>query len=107
MPAHLTPKVPDRLKPAATERGTTLWDPTKRDPPQAHHQTKPQRSRTNTTNAHHHRAATTRTKLPPKPSHNRVKSPTIRMRRRISMSPVRTTTVEHRVSTTMTRQHWG
>ena len=59
MPAHLTPKVPDRLKPAATERGTTLWDPTKRDPPQAHHQTKPQRSRTNTTNAHHHRAATT------------------------------------------------
>ena len=42
-----------------TTHGRPKRDPTKRDPTQAHHQTEPQRSRTNTTNAHHHRAANT------------------------------------------------
>ena len=65
-----TPGVPDQLRPTAESpptntrrapqhKGTPKGTPHQRDPTQAHHQTEPQRSRTNTTKAHHHRAATT------------------------------------------------
>lgn len=113
-----TPGVPERLRPTAEgpptntrrapqHKGTPKGTPHQRDPTQAHHQTEPQRSRTSTTKAHHHGRREHHSRLPLEPSHSRVKSPTIKMRRRISGSPVRPTTVEHRVSTTMPRQHWG
>ena len=90
-PAHLTPEVPDRLRPTAegpptnTRRapqheGTPKGTPHQGDPTQVHHQTEPPRSRTNTTKAHHHGRREHHGNLATQPGHSRVKSLTIRMR---------------------------